>query len=67
MLCKRHFGDGDHKFRFGVNGDFLRSSIYPRRRREKRNFPKHINETWPYVKAYFEMNSIIKEGEWLTQ
>lgn len=53
-----------HKFRFGVNGDFLRSSIYPRRKRESRNWPKGFSDTWEYVRAYFEMNRIFKDSSW---
>lgn len=53
-----------HKFRFGVNGDFLRSSMWKRRTREHRSFPKGFADTWEYVNEYFRLNSYFKESSW---
>jgi hypothetical protein len=54
-----------HKFRFGVNGRYLRA-LYDRKiRREHRNFPKACEDTWEYVKEYFRLNSQFREGSWL--
>lgn len=44
----------DHKYRFGVNGNYLRT-LFPRRiKRTMRSFPKAYQGD--YVSAYFEIN-----------
>lgn len=53
-----------HKFRFGVNGDFLRSSMWPRRMKEFRLFPKRGLDTWAYIESYFQLNKQFKESSW---
>lgn len=47
----------DHKFRFGVKGNPLKSFFGIRKLREKRIFPKGYQDTWEYVSEYFRVNN----------
>jgi hypothetical protein len=46
-----------HKYRFGVNGNPLKSFFAIRKLREKRSFPKGCSDTWDYVSEYFRLNN----------
>lgn len=46
----------EHKYRFGVTGNYLRT-LFPRRvKRTKRNFPKGYYDMQAYVREYFRIN-----------
>lgn len=69
MLCKRHYGDGEHKFRFNAKGEFLKSSIFPRKiKKDRRTYPKagKFNDTWQYIQEYFSINIPFKDSPWQT-
>jgi hypothetical protein len=50
-----------HKYRFGVNGNPLKSFFGKRKVKEKRTFPEHCSDTWDYVARYFSMNNYFVE------
>jgi hypothetical protein len=53
----------NHKYRFGVNGNYLRT-LFPRKiKKEKRYFPPKYYDTKAYVIEYFKINSFIGLSE----
>lgn len=47
----------EHKYRFGASGKPLKSFFGRKAFKERRIFPKYINDTREYVAAYFRLNS----------